>query len=42
MLEEKSTTYGLLFRKHMLFSWETDKATEISTQEHRVTELIVA
>jgi hypothetical protein len=32
MLEEKkSTTYGLLFRKHMLFSWETDKATGIST-----------
>jgi hypothetical protein len=42
MLEEKSATYGLLVRKQMLFFWETDKATGISTQEHRVTELVVA
>jgi hypothetical protein len=42
MLEEKSATYDLLVRKQMLFSWETDKATGISTQEHRVTELVVA
>jgi hypothetical protein len=42
MLEEKkSATYGLLLRKHMLFFWKTDKATGISTQEHRVTEIAV-
>jgi hypothetical protein len=43
MLEErKSATYGLVLREHMLFSWETDKATGISKQEHRVIDLVVA
>jgi hypothetical protein len=35
-------TYGLLLRKQLLFSWETDKATGISAQGHRVTEVVVA
>jgi hypothetical protein len=42
MLKEKSATYGLLLRKQMLFSWEIGKAMGISTQEHRVTKLVVA
>jgi hypothetical protein len=30
------------FRKQMLFSWKTDKATGTFKQEHWVTELVVA
>jgi hypothetical protein len=33
--------YVLLLKKQMLFSWEIDKATGISTQEHQVTKLVV-
>jgi hypothetical protein len=35
-------TYELLLRKHMLFSWKTDKATRFSTQKHLVTEVVIA
>jgi hypothetical protein len=42
MLEEKSVTYGIVLRKQTLFFFETNKATRIFTQEHRVTNLIVA
>jgi hypothetical protein len=31
-----------MLRKQMLFSWKIDKATRISTKEHRVTKLVVA
>jgi hypothetical protein len=30
------------FRRQMLFFWKTDKATGISAQEHRITEVVVA
>jgi hypothetical protein len=32
---------ALLLRKQMLLSWENYKGTGISTQEHRVTKVVV-